>query len=119
MEYFLFTWTTANYQHAEALSCSPNSHFFFTQVTEEKIGFIFFPPTSYTDWLSTLPGCSVLLPNLVLCRSGLKLFFFFFFLITPLAVVLILAVSKKKRHTILDCRKSCQNIVFIVWNELR
>ena len=76
MEYFLLTWTTANYQHAEALSCSPNSHFFFTQVTEEKIGFIFFPPTSYTDWLSTPPGCSVLLPNLVLCRSGLKSFFF-------------------------------------------
>lgn len=38
----------------------------------------------------------------------------------PLAVVLILAVlKKKKRHTLLDCRKSYQNILFIVWNWLR
>lgn len=37
-----------------------SSFFFFliTQVTEKKIGFISFPPTNYTDWLSILPrGC--------------------------------------------------------------
>lgn len=28
--------------------------------------------TKYTDWLFTLPGCSTLLSNLLLCRPGLN-----------------------------------------------
>lgn len=79
MEYFLLTWTIANYQHAETLSCSPNSHFFLYPSYWGK-DWVYLFSSYQLHWLAVHTArmfCVIAQFSVVQIRP--QVFFFFFF----------------------------------------